>query len=361
VPLTRVRWSRDWRLGRSLVGAGTLQIDGGTLALTGRRTGPVRSLLVLALRLGAVGVFVAGCGAVTLTSIGMTWRTKTPEWLAWSIPGFLAVLLLSLLAAWLGRRILEPRVVLRARWAAVQALRSDGWRLELVLRQGTASWTGRMRPRPITRESRLLMAELAQGRCPPGAPAQGWPAPRSRRLDQLALACILGAGGVGLHLAWPRLAPLLGDRPEDGPVAGIPDRAPAQDIDALTRACPLGPAGAPLVQDHLEGAELRWSPEQLPPAGRCCPPAGSRAARSRPCRSRRRAAAPGPWTSPPRWRWPWWARPARPRPCGPPWTAGTWRAPCAAAASRAWTWPARGRPPDRAWPCAGTGMTWSPR
>lgn len=244
LPPTRVRWKRDWRLRRGLVGQGWLESIDGQLILRGRRTGPLRSLLVVGAWLLAPAVLVGGFLAVTLTGIGLTWRNQDPEWLAWSLLGYLGVLLSTLLFAWLLRRLLEPPVRLALRADQLSALRSDGWQLEL----GASAHGGllaRARPSPYTSEVRRFLLALKD--------ESAWPAPRSRRLDQAGVLLALGLSGLSAGVAWEH-------RGTNGPDP-VPPRLPPAELDGWAEPCPAGPAGAPTLRNRVEGDELVWELE----------------------------------------------------------------------------------------------------
>lgn len=244
LPPTRVRWKRDWRLRRGLVGPGWLESLDGQLILRGRRTGPLRSLMVVGAWLLAPAVLLGGFLAVTLTGIGLTWRSHDPEWLAWSLLGYLAVLLATLLFAWLLRRVLEPPVRLTLKGEELTALRSDGWQLEL----GAAGHQGllaRARPSPYTAEARRFLIALQQ--------ESSWPAPRSGRLDQGVVLLGLSLAGALAVTAWRHRGP-------DGPDP-VPPRLTAAELDAWIAPCPSGPASAPTLRNRIEGASLIWELE----------------------------------------------------------------------------------------------------
>ncbi len=247
LPPTRVRWKRDWRLRRGLVGPGWLESVDGQLILRGRRTGPLRSLLVVGSWLLAPAVLLGGSLAVTLTGIGLTWRNQDPEWLGWSLLGYLAVLLGTLLFAWLLRRLLEPpeRIALRAE--EISALRSDGWQLELGA-SARGGLLARARPSPYTADVRRFLVELKE---PPA-----WPAPRSRRLDQVGVLLGLGLVASVAGVAWEHRGP-------NGPDP-VPPRLPPAELDAWVGACPAGPAGAPTLRNRVDGDELVWELEGDP-------------------------------------------------------------------------------------------------
>jgi len=256
-------FKRDWRLSRALVGKGHLELTEQGVVATAGSTGPVRSLLVLVVRVIALLGFAAGCAAAVLTAIGLTVRTHTPQWLASVLVAIPTLWAGSLLLVALSRRFLERRRTWRIRWSQVERIGVPrGPFIELSAQAAGGRLVGRFRPRRFTRDARLMLAQLRAGAAPLSHPTVQVAPLRSRRIDQAVLLVAGGLAGAGLWLSWPRIAPVLAGPPTHGPAAGVPARADAALLEQAHPACARGPADGPAVRNHRVGDDLAWTRDE---------------------------------------------------------------------------------------------------
>ncbi len=256
-------WRRDWRLGRAFVGPGTLLLTPDTVALTGRRTNPLRGALALLYGLASwVGLF-GGTVAMVLTTIGMGWRTRSWEWLIYGPLVGLPVLFVGFfLLRWLGRAVLEPRTTVQVHWDQVDHLATDGLFVEVQARSKRGKVMGRMRLRRRSKHHQRVLRGIELGGLPGG---MGGPTTHLMRpvwVDRMLLLGVLGGclwAGVALE---PRISLWLLGRgePRSGPLAGIPEALTPTQLEELTPgACAGGRAEAPRVVNRREDTSLSWT------------------------------------------------------------------------------------------------------